>query len=52
MKTVCAWCGKHLEGPEDAAEVSHGICKECLAHEMAEVAMEEEESDVLPMFSM
>ena len=28
MKMVCAWCSKHLSGPEDGEE-SHGICKPC-----------------------
>jgi len=27
MKTICAWCKKHLSGSGD--KISHGICKEC-----------------------
>lgn len=37
MKTVCAWCNKFLGGDPDAAEVTHGICPECLAKQLAEV---------------
>lgn len=29
MKTVCAWCLKHLKGPEHASLVSHGMCPDC-----------------------
>jgi len=33
MRTVCAWCGKHLSGDENDLKVSHGICEECAARE-------------------
>ena len=29
MKTVCAWCGKHMDGDKNDPEVSHGICEKC-----------------------
>lgn len=29
MKSVCAWCGKHLHGVEADEDVSHGICMVC-----------------------
>ena len=29
MKTICAWCGKHLKGDPADPLVSHGICPEC-----------------------
>lgn len=29
IKVVCAWCGKHMRGDKDAAQISHGICAEC-----------------------
>jgi len=29
MKTVCAWCQRHLSGHPEAKDVSHGICPEC-----------------------
>lgn len=36
MKVVCAWCDKHLRGPEDAPQVSHGICMPCREREEKE----------------
>ena len=36
LKVICAWCGKHLEGSEDADEVSHGICEVCREGVIAE----------------
>ena len=34
MRTICAWCGKVLrEGPAD--RVSHGICRRCMAEQLA-----------------
>jgi len=36
MKTVCAYCKKLMQaGPDD--KVSHGICKRCLAKELAKL---------------
>jgi len=29
MKTICAWCGKHISGDKDDPDISHGICKDC-----------------------
>jgi len=37
MKTVCAWCGKHIKGYRNDPVVSHGICEACM-----KVAIEEE----------
>ena len=39
IETVCAWCGKHISGPEDAApeRVSHGICPKCLEEKFPEM---------------
>ena len=34
MKVICAWCNKHLRGPEDAELISHGICPECKEKEL------------------
>lgn len=31
LKVVCAWCKKHLRGPEGASEISHGMCPACAA---------------------
>lgn len=32
IRTICAWCQKHLSGPEHGpAVVSHGICPACKA---------------------
>lgn len=28
LKEVCAWCEKHIGGPEDGPE-THGICVDC-----------------------
>ena len=35
----CKWCGKHLSGPQtdDQNQISHGICKECLKEQYAEI---------------
>ena len=30
FKVVCAWCNKVMEIGEPGAEVSHGICKDCV----------------------
>lgn len=40
IETVCAWCGEHISGPEDAApeRVSHGICPKCLEEKFPEMA--------------
>lgn len=37
MKILCGWCGKFLGGDKNATEVSHGICKDCLKVQLAEV---------------
>ena len=29
MKTICAWCGKHISGDKDDPDISHGMCKDC-----------------------
>lgn len=29
MKTVCAWCSKHLSGDRNSTRISHGICSKC-----------------------
>lgn len=29
IKTVCAWCKKHLSGYADSVHVSHGCCADC-----------------------
>ena len=29
MKTVCAWCQKHMDGNKNDSIVSHGICLDC-----------------------
>jgi hypothetical protein len=29
MKTICAWCKKHMDGDPADDVVSHGICKPC-----------------------
>ena len=29
MKTICAWCGKHISGKKDDPDISHGICEKC-----------------------
>lgn len=29
IKYECAWCNKHIRGPEDSKNVSHGICGSC-----------------------
>jgi hypothetical protein len=34
MKTVCAWCGKHLKGPINADRISHGMCPACFEKEL------------------
>ncbi len=33
MKRVCAWCGKDMgeEKPIENTEITHGICRECMA---------------------
>ena len=37
--TVCSWCDEIIERPAQAAlqVVSHGICRECLSHELAKL---------------
>jgi DNA-directed RNA polymerase subunit RPC12/RpoP len=38
--TVCSWCDQIIERPAKAAAVqavSHGICRECLSHELAKL---------------
>ena len=40
QRTVCAWCGKHLDGDADAKIVSHGICKPCKSVEEARAITE------------
>ncbi len=37
MKTICAWCGKHLSGDPDAKVVPHGICELCAAEMSQEI---------------
>lgn len=29
MKSICAWCKKHLKGYEDDPIISHDICESC-----------------------
>jgi len=29
IKTVCAWCKRHLSGSKKATHISHGICESC-----------------------
>ena len=29
LATVCSWCNRHLSGPPDSPDVSHGICEDC-----------------------
>ena len=36
MKIICAWCEKVLKDGLDN-QVSHGICEECKAEQMAEL---------------
>ena len=40
IRTICAWCGKHLAGPKNAPpeRTSHCICAECEAREFPEEA--------------
>lgn len=37
MKTVCAWCRRHMSGPVDVVRESHGICPQCLREELAKL---------------
>ena len=37
MKTICAWCGKHISGDKDDPDISHGICKDCEKKERGEL---------------
>jgi hypothetical protein len=37
IKTVCAWCGVHLSGPERSTVISHGMCPECAKAVEAEI---------------
>ena len=45
MEVVCSWCGcslgvKEYEAvslPEPSRKISHGICLECLARELAQI---------------
>ena len=30
MKTICAWCDKHISGEESDIDISHGSCQQCL----------------------
>jgi hypothetical protein len=39
MKTICAWCGKHLSGDPAAAIISHGICAVCEERQFDESAI-------------
>lgn len=31
MRVICAWCGRHMRGPQDAPpeRTSHSICDSC-----------------------
>jgi len=41
MRRICAWCGKDMgETPGDG--LTHGICPECLAKELAKLGPVEE----------
>ncbi len=40
MKTICAWCHRHLSGNPECEDTSHGICGACLAREIAEAERE------------
>lgn len=31
LKTICAWCGKYLNGNKKSKNISHGICLKCSA---------------------
>jgi hypothetical protein len=37
FKVVCAWCQKHMRGPEISSDVSHGICPPCLQERFEEL---------------
>lgn len=37
MKTICAWCGKHISGNKDDPDISHGICSDCEKKEREEL---------------
>ena len=46
----CAWCRKHLKGPDpgyDASGTSHGICDECDKEVRKELLLEDEENEKL-----
>ena len=37
LSVYCAWCGKHISGPQRVdpnQQVSHGICSDCYVQEM------------------
>lgn len=42
MRTICAWCSKHISGPLEAPanQTSHGICENCLIVEFGITAEE------------
>jgi hypothetical protein len=37
VRKVCAWCGKLLEDAPAGAPVSHGICPDCFAKQLADI---------------
>ena len=41
MRVICAWCGKEIGKYDgDSADVSHGICDECLSRVEKEFGLE------------
>ena len=39
MRLECAWCGATIREGDVAAETSHGICRPCLAVELAKAGL-------------
>ena len=29
LKTICAWCGVHIDGDKENPRISHGCCLPC-----------------------
>ncbi len=46
-KVVCAWCGADM-GTTEAEGTSHGICKSCLAAEIAKLKTKGSRRGILP----
>lgn len=42
MRVVCAWCGRHMRGPQDAPpeRTSHSICDSCARKMELDAALE------------